>query len=41
VALLPSLAHDDLETLRHHEAAGARRSEVLEEIDRLLAGQSR
>jgi hypothetical protein len=41
VALLPSLAHDDLETLRHHEAAGERRSEVLEEIDRLLAGQSR
>jgi UDP-glucose 4-epimerase len=37
VALLPSLEPADLETLRHHEATGARRTEVLEEIDRLLA----
>ncbi len=40
VALLPSLAPEDLEALRSHEATGARRSEVLEEIERLLAGQS-
>ena len=40
VALLPSLAPEDLEALRSHEATRARRSEVLEEIERLLAGQS-
>jgi UDP-glucose 4-epimerase len=40
VALLPSLERQDLETLREHEASGARRMEVLEEIDRLLAGQA-
>jgi len=37
VVLLPSLPVDDLAALRHHEAQGARRVEVLEEIDRLLA----
>jgi UDP-glucose 4-epimerase len=40
VALLPSLAPEDLEALRSHEATGARRGEVLEEIERLLAGHS-
>jgi UDP-glucose 4-epimerase len=37
VALLPSLEAADLESIRRHEASSARRSEVLEEIDRLLA----
>ncbi|HVE67432.1 MAG TPA: hypothetical protein VNB64_02505, partial [Solirubrobacteraceae bacterium] len=37
VALLPSLPAADLQSLRAHEAQGARRPEVLEEIDRLLA----
>jgi UDP-glucose 4-epimerase len=36
VDLLPSLENDDLRALRSHEASGARRTEVLEEIDRLL-----
>jgi UDP-glucose 4-epimerase len=39
VALLPSLPAADLESLRSHEAQGARRVEVLQEIDRLLAKQ--
>ena len=39
VVLLPSLPPDDLAELRRHEAQGARRAEVLEEIDRLLANQ--
>jgi UDP-glucose 4-epimerase len=39
VALLPSLPAADLHALREHEAQGARRAEVLEEIDRLLSNQ--
>jgi UDP-glucose 4-epimerase len=38
-ALLPSLPADDLVQLRRHEAQGARRPEVMEEIDRLLANR--
>jgi UDP-glucose 4-epimerase len=37
ITILPSLPEDDLRALRRHEAAGARRSEVIEAIDRLLA----
>ena len=40
MALLPSLERDDLQTLRKYEVGGARRGEVLEEIDRLLAGDA-
>jgi UDP-glucose 4-epimerase len=40
VALLPSLEPEDLESIRRHEASSARRAEVLEEIDRLLAARS-
>ena len=39
VALLPSLPPGDLDALRAHEAQGARRPEVLQEIDRLLANR--
>ncbi|MDX6696791.1 MAG: UDP-glucose 4-epimerase [Solirubrobacteraceae bacterium] len=39
VALLPSLPAGDLQELRRHEAQGARRPEVLQEIDRLLTNQ--
>ena len=41
VALLPSLGPEDLESLRSAEAAGPRRREVLEEIDRLLGTAGR
>ncbi|MCW2995211.1 MAG: hypothetical protein JWQ18_2706, partial [Conexibacter sp.] len=37
LAMLPSLSHEDLRTLREHEAANARRTTVLRSIDRLLA----
>jgi hypothetical protein len=40
VALLPSLPAADLQSLRTHEAQGARRGEVLQEIDRLLAKEA-
>jgi UDP-glucose 4-epimerase len=39
VGLLPSLERTDLEALRHHEAGGQARAEVLGAIDRLLAAQ--
>ena len=37
IVLLPSLPQVDLEALHRHESAGARRRDVLEAIDRLLA----
>jgi UDP-glucose 4-epimerase len=37
LAVLPSLSREDLEALREHEAANARRQTVLRGIDRLLA----
>jgi UDP-glucose 4-epimerase len=36
LSVLPSLSREDLETLRAHEAAHARRATVLKGIDRLL-----
>jgi UDP-glucose 4-epimerase len=37
IAVLPSLPAADLEELRRHESGAARRAEVIDEIDRLLA----